>query len=265
MKFPIKKKVNSFENKYPKMNRDIARKFISVLYKEMGDFISAAVLFGSVSKNKSRKSSDIDILIVLDDVHIDITKEIVETYRIILQKIVSRHNPDRLHVQTLRLTDFWEYTRSGDPVAINILRDGIALIDKGFFDPLQLLLLNGRIRPSKESIMTYVNMSNAALLRSKLSVDNAIVDLYWACIDISHSVLMNKGEIPVSPGEITDMMNKKLVKTGELEKSYLDIMDHMYQLSKKILKREVTNLTGKDYDKYLSYTNKYIARLKKLI
>ena len=265
MKFPINRKSNKFQDKYPKMDRDIARKFVSDLYKELGDFISAAVLFGSVSKNKSRKSSDIDILIVLDDVHIDINKDIVEAYRIILQKIVSKHNPDRLHVQTLRLTDFWEYTRAGDPVAINILRDGIALIDKGFFDPLQLLLLNGRIRPSKESIMTYVNMSNAALLRSKLSIDNAIVDLYWACIDISHAVLMKKGEIPVSPGEITKIMTEKLVQTGELEKSYIDIMDHMYQLSKKIIKREVTNLSGKDYEKYVKYTEKYVARLKKLI
>ena len=142
MKFKYQRRANNLESKYPKLDRDLARKFAKIVNAELGDLVSALVLFGSAARGSSNKSSDIDILIVTDDVHINMNKELVETYRIIIQKAVAKVNPDRLHIQTLPLTTFWEYVRAGDPVAVNILRDGIALIDKGFFDPLQLLLLN---------------------------------------------------------------------------------------------------------------------------
>ena len=212
MKFKVKKRPNTLESKYPKLDRDIARKFSKLIYRELGDFISAVVLFGSAAKGTSKKKSDVDILIVIDDVHIDLSREIVETYRILIQKAVVQVNQERLHVQTIRLTAFWEYVRSGDPVAINILRDGIALIDRGFFDPLQILLLNGRIRPSQEAVQTYVNMAYASLNRSRSNVDTAIVDLYWACIDSAHAALMSRGEIPVSPSKVSEMLNDRLVK-----------------------------------------------------
>ena len=140
MKFEVKRRENKLEDKYTKLDRDIARKFAKIVNSELGDLISVLVLFGSTARGRSKKSSDIDILIVIDDVHITMNKALVETYRIIIQKAVAKVNPDRLHVQTLPLTSFWEYVRAGDPVAVNILRDGIALIDKGFFDPLQILL-----------------------------------------------------------------------------------------------------------------------------
>ena len=64
----------------------------------------------------------------------------------------------------MRFTSFWEYIRNGDPVGINILRDGVAIIDTGFFDPLQALLKKGRIRPTSESIWTYID--EAAFLKT---------------------------------------------------------------------------------------------------
>ena len=206
-----------------------------------------------------------DILTIIDDVHIDLNQEIVETYRILIQKAVEKVDAKRLHVQSLKLSAFWEYTRAGDPVAINILRDGIAFIDRGFFEPLQILLLNGRIRPSQEATQSYVNMAYSSLNRSKSNIDTAIVDLYWACIDSAHAALMSRGEVPVSPSQVATELDEKLVKNKLLEKRYVDIMSHMYELSKKILKREVSNLSGKEYDKYLKYTDSFVSRMTKII
>ena len=265
MRFRVNKRKTNFESKYPKQDRDLAKKFSKLIYNELGDFISAVVLFGSAAKGTSTKDSDVDILIIIDDVHIDLSKEIVETYRILIQKAVAKVNAKRLHVQSLKLSAFWEYTRAGDPVAINILRDGIAFIDRGFFEPLQILLLNGRIRPSREAVQTYVNMAYSSLNLSKSNVDTAIVDLYWACIDSAHAALMSRGEVPVSPSQVADELNKKLVKNKLLEKRYVDIMSHMYELSKKILKREVSNLSGKEYDKYFKYTDDFVNRMTKIV
>ena len=107
---------------------DVARKFSKIVYKEFGDFIKAIVLFGSVAK-KSKNPKDIDILIIIDDVKFKLSQDIVETYRIIVEKAVSETDQERLHIQSMKFSNFWEYMRAGDPVAINILRYGIALID----------------------------------------------------------------------------------------------------------------------------------------
>src|SRR3989344_5868985 len=182
MKFEVEQNKRKNIDKYYSKDIDTARKFAKLIYNEFGTFIRGLVLFGSTVKSPITPKKDIDILIILDDVKVKFSKELVETYRIITEKVVSNVDPQRLHIQSMKFTAFWEYVRAGDPVAINILRSGVALIDTGFFDPLQILLEQGRIRPSEESIYTYFTMAPASLTRSEQHILTAVVDLYWAAI-----------------------------------------------------------------------------------
>ena len=140
MRFDIKRNEQKNLSRYLPDDIETARKFAKIMYKEFGNFLSALVMFGSSATGTRSPKGDLDILVVLDDVRIKFSRELVETYRIITEKAVSEVDPKRLHIQSMRLTQFWEYIRSGDPVAINILRSGLALVDTGFFDPLQVLL-----------------------------------------------------------------------------------------------------------------------------
>jgi predicted nucleotidyltransferase len=135
---------------------DLVYSFTNRLYKEFGDFIKAVVLFGSAAKSPEKKDKgDIDILVVVDDASMRLTADVAEAYRIIVEKLIIEISP-RIHLTTLKLTTFWEYVRAGDPVGMNILRDGVPILDTGFFRPLQILLQQGRIRPSPESVWTYI-------------------------------------------------------------------------------------------------------------
>src|SRR3989339_1984903 len=184
MDFKIKKNVR-FNNPYVEQKDfDVAQQFAKKVYKEFGTFISAIILFGSVAQRKDKRY-DVDMLIVIDDIRIKLYPEIMEAYKVIVEKAILDISP-RIHVQTMKYSSFWEYVRAGDPVAINILRSGIALIDTGFFDPLQILLDQGRIRPSEESIFTYYTMAPASINRSQQHLLTATVDLYWAAIDAAH-------------------------------------------------------------------------------
>src|SRR4051812_25511898 len=58
--------------------------FSKLLNKEFGDFLKAVVLFGSCAKNETTKQSDIDVLIIVDDVGRIITPEVTEAYRLIV-------------------------------------------------------------------------------------------------------------------------------------------------------------------------------------
>ncbi|QQG38829.1 MAG: nucleotidyltransferase domain-containing protein [Candidatus Woesearchaeota archaeon] len=263
MKERIHYREESLRN-YKKENVDIAREFAKQLYDEFGSFISALVLFGSTAR-KQPHGYDIDILIVLDDVKVVFTRELVETYRIITEKVMARVSPEKLHIHSMTLTSFWEYVRAGDPVAINILRDGVSLVDQGFFDPLKILLAEGRIRPSEEAIYTYYNMSPASLFRAKQHLLQAGIDLYWSVIDAAHAALMSVGEVPPGPDHITEVFEKRLVKTKHISGKYLDILHQMYLLSKQIIHREKKDLTGKEYDSYRAKADDFVREIKKYL
>ncbi|MBT3582416.1 nucleotidyltransferase domain-containing protein [Candidatus Woesearchaeota archaeon] len=266
MKFKVRHNKGhlNYNKKYPKNEIIIARKLAKRLYKEMGEFIVAMSLFGSSARG-GHKKHDIDVLVIIDDVHVKLTRELIETYRIILAKAVSNIDPKRLHIQTMAWTSFWEYVRVGDPIAINILRDSISLIDIGFFDPLQTLLFQGRIRPSEESIWTYFSLAPTSLHSSKMHINAALLDLYWAAIDAAHAALMSIGEIPPSPAHVSDMIQKKLVVPGLVPARCATVMKHMYIISKKITHGEYSHLEGDDYDKYQRHVQKFIKDMEKVI
>lgn len=265
MKFEIKHNEQKNISRYATDDLETARTFAKIIYKEFGNFISALVLFGSAAQNAHSPKRDIDILIVLDDVRIRFTKELVETYRILTEKAIAQTAPERLHVQSMKLTSFWEYVRAGDPVAINILRSGIALIDTGFFDPLQSLLDQGRIRPSDESVWTYFTMAPASLHRSNQHLLTAAVDLYWAAIDSAHAALMLIGEIPPSPQHVADMLEDKLVSKRLVSSKSSSYMRQLYELFKGIIHRDIKSISGKDYDKFRKIAEEFVDEMKGFI
>ena len=95
MKFETKKRYR--EVKYFRDDMELGRKLADKIYKEMKGFVQALVLFGSAAKGRGKDNSDVDILIIIDDVHIKLTRDVVETYRIVLAKIIGDLDKDKLH------------------------------------------------------------------------------------------------------------------------------------------------------------------------
>ena len=250
---------------YSDSDKDLAREFAKRLYKEFGNFLKAVVLFGSVARGESKKKKgDIDVLVIIDDVTIQLSHEMITTYRIIVEKSVVDVS-ERLHVTTLRMTSFWEYVRAGDPVGINMLRNGIAMMDTGFFDPLQMLLRQGRIRPTQESVWNYYMRAPTTLHNSKWHIMQATLDLYWAAIDSAHAALMKLGEIPASPDHVADMLDEHFVEHKRLEKKYPDTLRLLYKLSKMITHREKKEITGEEYTKYQKLAEAFVDRMRKIV
>jgi len=263
LKFDVEKKENPYGINLTKEAVKSARIFSKKVYDELGKFIYSMVLFGSTTTEAEHKY-DIDILIVIDDVHISLTEEFLESYKIIIEKIIVQTDI-KIHVQTMKLTSFWEYIRNGDPVAMNILRTGVALIDYGFFEPLQQLLKLGRIRPSLESIYTYYMMAPKSIDNSKMHILAAFIDLYWAVIDAAHAALMCLNVTPPSPEHAADMLREHMVKNKLLHPKYIKDVNEFYYISKKIAYREIKYISGAEYEKYLKKATELVSVLKKFI
>jgi predicted nucleotidyltransferase/uncharacterized protein (UPF0332 family) len=264
MKFAIKETDNPNIRRYSSEELDIAYAFSKRAYTEFGNFIKSLVIFGSAARKEVKPGGDIDMLVIVDDISIQLSPEVIETYRIIMENLVAEVS-QRLHVTTLKLTAFWDYIRNSDPVGINILRDGYALLDSGFFDPLQALLVRGRIRPTDESVWTYFSRAPQTLMSSKWHLLQGAMDLYWAVIDSAHAALMSVGEIPPSPRHVAEMITEKMVGSKLVPKDCAKTMDKFYVLAKRISNREVVNLSGEEYDNLHKEASAFVEVMRTFI
>lgn len=264
MKFDIAKKEHPNLERYYQQDIDRAYQFANELYKELGSLVRGVIIFGSTARKSKSPGGDIDVLVVIDDLQISLTAEVTEAYRVIVKKLITKHST-KLHIVTLRFTSFWDYVRNGDPVTLNILRDGVALIDSGFFDPLQILLKKGRIRPTEESVWTYYMRAPHTLSNSKWHLLQGTVDLYWAVIDSAHAALMKQGELPPTPSHVADMLEKTLVKKKLLEQRYVGTMRNFYKLMKMVTHREINEIKGEEFDRYYQEADEFVQRMRMII
>lgn len=262
MKFKVEERPHFNIPHYSQDDYNLANAFTDAIKKELTEYLKAVVLFGSTVKPTVKEKiyeKDIDILLIIDDVVNVLSPEFITAYRVIVEKTAANISK-RFHITTLKLTRFWDYIRTGDPIIVNILRDGVSLYDTGFYQPAQALLFQGRIRPTKESIWSYYVRAPITITNSEWHVLQAVLDLYWAVIDAGHAALMKHGEMPPSPAHVGELLTKKL-DNKEAGKT----ADFFYSLSKRITHREIQKITGTEYDTYKKQALKFIEQMKKVI
>ncbi|MFT4310429.1 MAG: nucleotidyltransferase domain-containing protein [Candidatus Woesearchaeota archaeon] len=238
---------------------DVAYRFSKVIHKELGHLIKGLVLFGSTARGQNN-NGDIDILMILDDCTVEWTSVLGETYKIIIEQKIAEVSK-RIHVTTLRLTTFWEYIRLGDPMVINMLRDGVAIIDTGFFDPLQIMLKQGKIQPSVESVINYSVRAESTLFNARGHLLSATVDLYWSCVDMAHALLMYHHINPPGPADIADALREHV----KIEKKHIETMRLLYKLYKGIHHRSIDHLSGNQFEHYYALVEQFIKAAQKIM
>ncbi len=261
--FSVHKRIPQTKSQYSTGNLDIAYKFAKEIHKELNELLKAIVLFGSAARS-NEEVHDVDILLIVDDVSMRLSPELVQAYRVIVEKTALKISP-KIHVTSMKFTTFWEYMKVGDPIAVNILRDGYALLDTGFFDPLQALLAQGRIKPSLETMWAYYSRAPKSLAYSKRRILDATIDLYWAVIDSAHAALMTINEVPPSPEHVADLLEQKLVKTKKLNKKLPWTMRKFYAISKKISTGQIQEIKGAEYEKLYIEAKHFVDSMDKYI
>ncbi len=261
MDFEQKKKPQNNQNKYHIENLHIARDFSKELLLEMNDLVKSIVLFGSNTNETTNKNSDIDIMIVLDNISVFVSEELREAYRIILKKI-SNKNSNKLHIMTVNLSDLWDMARKGDPILINILRYGSPIFDKDLIEPLQYLLEIGKIKPSKETIYNYIARSKTLKEENEKHISTAILDLYYAIIDITHAILICKKITPPSPKEMPEIFKNEFKNEPQILK-HGKIIEEFYKIAKDIEHNKINKISGELYDKLNEKAKKTIEELEK--
>lgn len=250
-------------------DKDIAMDFAVKAHKRFESVIKASVLFGSqaMAKSNATVGSDIDIILIVDDAAVNWDIELVAWYREELGKLISEQDYGKtLHINTVRLTTWWNDLQHGDPVVVNILRYGDALIDiGGFFSPLKILLQMGRIRSTPEAVYAALSRAPGHIARSKMAEVGAIEGAYWAMVDSAQAALMTFGKMPPSPERIPQMLRETFVDKDLLKMSYVRAMNDLLQLHKSVQHGEITDIKGQDLDKWQDLAEKFFAEMTSII
>src|SRR3989344_3898113 len=247
--------------------KEIAMDFAIHAHQKFDRLIKASILFGSQAKNTSVPESDIDIILIIDDAAINWDLELISWYREELGKIVSKSVYGReLHINTIKLTTWWQGLLAGGPVITNILRYGEALIDSGgFFNPLKSLLLQGKIKSSVEAVYAALQRAPAHLIRSKGSVLNAIEGVYWTMIDSAQAALMIAGKSPPSPEHIPQLLAETFVDKGMLKINYVRALRDLYLIHKDISHGEAKHIKGAEIDRWQDTAESFLKEMTRLI
>jgi predicted nucleotidyltransferase len=248
--------------------KDIAMDFAVQVNKKFDRLIKATVLFGSQAKEATATvESDIDIIIIVDDASVNWDIELIAWYREELAKIISSSKyAKELHVNTIKLTTWWQDLLYGEPVVINIIRYGEVLIDiGGFFNPLKALLLQGKIRSTPEAVYAALQRAPSHLARSKAAQLGAIEGVYWTMIDSAQAGLITAGKMPPSPEHIPLMMKQTFVDKGMLSMEDVKNLKDIYLLHKGIVHNQITNIKGSDIDAWQNRAEKFLQEMTSLI
>jgi len=247
--------------------RDIALDFAGKIYNKFSELVKSIILFGSSAKKVSTPESDIDVIVIIDDVSVRWDQELIAWYREELGNLIKT-NPYRksLHINSVKLSTWWNDLFRGDPVIINVLRYGEALIDHGgFFAPLQLLLKEGRIRSTPESIYTLLQRAPNHMARTKASMLAAIDGLYWACVDSAHAALIAANVIPPSPEHIPGNLYDNFVRTKMLNAKYIDDYKKIHEIAKDIVHGKRIQISGEEIDFWIKRANEFVRVMAELV
>lgn len=247
--------------------KDIAMDFAEKVHKKFDRVVKASILFGSQAKpGEAVVGSDIDIILIVDDAAIEWDLELVAWYREELAKLISNQKyAMELHVNSVKLTTWWEDMLHGDPVVINVLRYGEALIDDGFFNPLKALLLKGRIKSTPEAVNAALQRVPDHIVRSRVAEMSAIEGVYWAMIDAAQAALMTAGKMPPSPEHIPEMLKSTFVDSGMLKINYVKAVSDLYALHKAIAHKQVSNIKGQEIDSWQDVAEKFLSEMTRII
>lgn len=263
----VSKKNSSVRKSGFRTEKDIAVDFATKVHKLFNHMVKATILFGSQVKNNTKPGSDIDIVIIVDDAGVNWDMELTAWYREELGKLIASQDYSQdLHVNTIRLTTWWDDLMHGDPVIINILRNGEALIDiAGFFNPIKSLLIQGRIHSTPEAVFNALQRAPRHMAQSKIAVLSSIEGIYWSMVDSAQAALITLGKLPPSPEHVTAMLKEQFVDRDLMSIDYVKWYRDIYTLHKGIAHGEIREMKGQSIDEWQDRAEKFMKKMADLI
>ncbi len=245
----------------------IAEEFKKKVLEKFGDFIKAIIIWGSVTRGDVSAKSDVDIYIIFDD-----TKYSLKDFNRVRDRIdeelyeMAKKIDKRIHVQPIiALTEFIDGLRHSHPLFINIVREGFAVYDTGFFIPMRKLLEWGKFPLTKEAALIRIESAPEYIERAKkMKARIVAVDVYHTILDSTQGLLMYLGINPPAPKLTAKYVREHLVKPGLLSEEDAKLVEEVVKFYKGVDHGEIKEISGKELDEWIEKAEKYYEKIQKI-
>ena len=244
----------------------LANRFKDEVLKQYKDMVKAVVLFGSLTRGDFHEKSDIDMLVIIDDVMARLTPEMKDDLDDRLYDIAKKISESMTVQPAWMLSEFWDMARIGHPLLFTIVRDGWALYDTGFFIPVRKLLELGKIPTTLEAVEKFMETAPQKINRVETAKLYMIAeDLYYSMLNSSQAVLMYMGLNPPSPKHTPLDVKEHLVDAKLLEENYLNDLQSVIEFRKAVEHKEVKDIAGQQLDDFIQKAKQYVSRMEQLL
>lgn len=257
------KKIRDFEKK---RRADVIKKFSKRVLDKYGPYVKAIVAWGSVVRNEFTHKSDIDVVILIDDTRGNLTKKTRSEIDDFMFKAAEETDAKLSPQPVWTITEFMSMTRRCSPLAYNLLKDGVAVYDTGFFLTNKRLLEKGEMPLTKEAVENRMENVPKRMRRAKHAKMYIIAeDLYYAVLDSLQAVVMYMGRGPPDANHATEVGRKYLVENKLTKEEYIKIIEDIIEFRKKTEHREIKEIKGEMIDKYIERAEKFVKEMKRVL
>ncbi len=245
----------------------IAEEFKKKVLEKFGDFVKTIIIWGSVTRGDVSAKSDVDIYIIFDD-----TKYSLKDFNRVRDKIdddlyeIAKKVDKRIHIQPIiALTEFIDGLRHSHPLFINIVREGFAIYDTGFFIPMRKLLEWGKFPLTKEAAIVRIENVPEYIERAKrMKARIVAVDVYHTILDSTQGLLMYLGINPPAPKITARYVREHLVKAGLLTEEDAKLVEDVVKFYKGVDHGEIKEISGKELDEWIKKAEEYYKKIQKI-
>ena len=263
---PADAKLKAKQEAFRKRQLALANKFKEEVLKRYKDIVKAIVIFGSFTRQDFHEKSDIDMLVVIDDVTARFTPEMKDEFDDRLYDIAKRISENMTVQPAWMLSEFWDMARIGHPLLFTIVRDGWALYDTGFFIPVRKLLELGKIPTTLEAVEKFMETEPQKINRVETAKLYMVAeDLYYSMLNSSQAVLMYMGLNPPSPKHTPLDVKEHLVDASLLEENYLTDLQNVIEFRKNVEHKETKDISGQQLDEFIQKAKQYVSRMEQLL
>ncbi len=247
----------------------IAHKFTKKLIEKFKRSVKAVVVYGSTATGKQKKTSDIDIFVIMDDTKIEqeIPQEVKDRIWNEMLKIAKDTDKNITLQAFMFITEFWENLRTAEPVLIAILRSGVPVFDVGIFMPAKRMLQRGKIPTTQEAVQKKISAAPQFVDYAESRVKSAGHYLEQAMATAGNAALMYIGRMPQNKEDVPGALDESFVKEKLLEDRYVQDAENIRKFAKEIEHKKGKDLEGigSEVDKHLKMTNEFVKRMQDLI
>lgn len=259
-------KLQAKQEAFRKKQLALANRFKEEVLKRYKDLVKAIVIFGSFTRQDFHEKSDIDMLVIIDDVTARFTPEMKDEFDDRLYDIAKRISENMTVQPAWMLSEFWDMARIGHPLLFTIVRDGWALYDTGFFIPIRKLLELGKIPTTLEAVEKFMETAPQKINRVETAKLYMVAeDLYYSMLNSSQAVLMYMGLNPPSPKHTPLDVKEHLVDANLLEANYLQDLQGVIEFRKNVEHKDIKDINGQQLDEFIQKAKQYVSRMEQLL